>query len=291
MSALSQPRWKRWIHKVRTHPHPARYVMARILAWSGLCQFWYIQREGYRLRFHPSSVSMALWEYPEGWRRDSQVLKQLLRPGDVYVDVGANIGHLVIEAAQCVGERGQVYAFEAHPRITTYLRENVALNRLNNVRVAQIAIGDRIDWVTLSDLRADDMNRIVQDGNVPHYTVLMLPLDLVCAHVSPTLLKVDVEGYEWFVFRGASQLLDRTAFVYFEMWDEHQRQFEKTFADLYDLLGQHGFQIGFLLEGGIALVEREQTFPCNVNLLAFRDDHLLQQRTGWRLLGTQRVTC
>ncbi|MDW8320126.1 MAG: FkbM family methyltransferase, partial [Armatimonadota bacterium] len=108
--------------------------MARLLVWSGLCRFWYIPRDGYRLRFYPSSVSMALWEYPEGWRQDSKVLRQLLRPGDVYIDVGANIGHLALEAAQCVGEAGQVYAFEAHPTIAQYLRENVQLNRFSNVR-------------------------------------------------------------------------------------------------------------------------------------------------------------
>ena len=131
-------------------------------------------------RHHPSLFGLIRRDGKQTGRQWERVFK----PSEVYVDVGANIGHLSIEAALLAGSAEQVYAFEGHPRICAHLRENVALNRLSNVRIAQIAIGDTGGWTRFSDYHADDMNRV--DSRSP-IAVLMLPLDLILSELSLTL--------------------------------------------------------------------------------------------------------
>ena len=64
----------------------------------------HIQRTGYLLKFHPASLAMALWVDPHDRHLDSETIRALLTEGDSYVDVGANIGHLTIEATLVVGD-------------------------------------------------------------------------------------------------------------------------------------------------------------------------------------------
>lgn len=70
-------------------------------------------------------------------------LKHALAPGDVYVDVGANIGTHVVPASRYVGELGAVLAIEPNPEMVQRLLANIHLNRAANVRVLQVAAGDR----------------------------------------------------------------------------------------------------------------------------------------------------
>jgi FkbM family methyltransferase len=283
---LNKQKLRSFVAKVKNHPRPGRLMLAYLLKHTGLCRLLCIQRKNYRLRFHAASLPSALWADPKGWNKDSEVLERILKPGDVYIDVGANVGHLAIEAALPVGSAGQVYAFEGHPRVCAYLRENVALNRLSNVRIAQIAIGDTVGWARVSDYHADDMNEVASDGPIE---VLLLPLDLIFSRLSPTLLKVDTEGYEWFVFQGARSLLQRTSFVYFEVWDQHLHKHGLQFSHLYEILRVSGLTIGEVSVEGVREVARDQSFKANTNLLAYRCATDLQSRTGWNVIAQELV--
>jgi len=202
------------------------------------------------------------------------------------VDVGANIGHLSIEAALLAGSAEQVYAFEGHPRICAHLRENVALNRLSNVRIAQIAIGDTGGWARFSDYHADGMNEVASDGPTE---VLMLPLDLILSELPLTLLKVDTEGYEWFVFQGAKSLLQRTS-VYFEVWVQHLHKHGMRFSQLYEMLHDSGLTIGEICAEGVGEVTKDRSFETNTNLLAYRCATELRSRTGWQVIAQEVVS-
>ena len=71
------------------------------------------------------------------------LLSQRLKPGDVFVDVGANVGYFSLLAAKLVGERGAVVAVDASPTIFSRLRESLQLNAANNVRPVNAAVSDR----------------------------------------------------------------------------------------------------------------------------------------------------
>jgi FkbM family methyltransferase len=258
--------------------HPFRFALSRLLRDSGLWRIVTIHRPGYLLHFHPASLSLSLWVDANDRHSDSDILAAILRPGDFVVDVGANIGHLAIEAALIVGNSGSVIAFEAHPRTANFLYQNIQLNRISNIRVVQAAVGDHFDWVSFSDDRSDDQNMVTKSGEI---VVPLVTLDVFLPMESPTFLKIDVEGFEKFVLLGGDSLLDRTQFIYFEAWDNHFRTFGYSFAEIFQLLTEKQFEIARFIEGGIERVFQDTSIPTCVNFIAYRDRALLEARTGW----------
>lgn len=137
---------------------------------------------------------------------------KLLRPGDVVYDIGANVGFFTLLAARLVGPTGQVVAFEPDPEVAHRLRENVRVNGFGHVDVIEAAVWSTSGRVTFA--RAD--SSITPDlghGHVISTTseggVVAIALDDLVRDGAraPTLLKVDVEGAEAQLLRGARNVL------------------------------------------------------------------------------------
>ena len=77
------------------------------------------------------------------------VITQTLRPGDVFIDVGANIGLMTLAAAQTVGSGGRVHAFEPVPSVHAILLRNLALNKCGNVIPHAVALGSTVETLTI----------------------------------------------------------------------------------------------------------------------------------------------
>lgn len=145
-----------------------------------------------------------------GWLRDS------LRPGDVFVDVGANIGFFSLLAAQAVGKAGRVVAVEASPGIFAILQGNLALNRADNVRAVNNAASDlpgrlRLFRAPASNLGASSTIRA--DGFLDEGEVEARPLHELLDRDEggrARVVKIDVEGAEAAVIKGLLPLLCRS---------------------------------------------------------------------------------
>jgi FkbM family methyltransferase len=161
-----------------------------------------------------------------------------LRTGDRYIDAGANIGQLTLAASKRVGATGEVIAIEPHPAIYRYLAGNLDLNRCGNVRSMQIALGDRAGEVALTSRRSDDQNYVADRGKVP---VSVQRLDDVVASGPTRLLKLDVEGYELQVLRGAHRLLESTGIVYCELSAGNCQRYDYDPGEVERLLAEAGF--------------------------------------------------
>ena len=87
---------------------------------SGFSSLFKIKQEGFSLKFYPSSMSRVLWvdQYlsQERYKEGQRFFRSYLRPNDVVVDVGANIGFFTLMSSILVGKFGKVYAIEAHPK-------------------------------------------------------------------------------------------------------------------------------------------------------------------------------
>lgn len=143
------------------------------------------------------------------------VLDAALRPGQVFYDIGANIGIYSLWAAVLVGETGQVYAFEPAERTSAWLAALIAQNELANVEVVRSAVGDRVGELQLHTVPgASGLSSVVPGlrvsaGGGPVHTVSSMTTDAFATdHRPPSLIKIDVEGYEAEVVRGMSRLLD-----------------------------------------------------------------------------------
>jgi FkbM family methyltransferase len=126
-----------------------------------------------------------------------------LRPGDLFADVGANVGSYTILAAAGIGSR--VSAFEPGVEAFGWLTRNIALNCVENlVNAHQMALGASRGTARFTD-SLDTTNRVDANGTK---TITMETLDGALAGDCPSLLKIDVEGYEPEVLAGAARTLD-----------------------------------------------------------------------------------
>lgn len=219
---------------------------ARILMKSRVSPLFRIRQDGFVLKFYPSSISRVLWVdqclSQNSYTETKQFFKRYLRPNDVVVDVGANIGFFTLMSSILVGKYAKVYAIEPHPRIYKYLRGNLALNRTENVRTFNAALGNRNGVVNFSNEKGDDRNLVITDDS--GITVPLRRLDeLQIENDSISLLKIDVEGYEKFVIEGCGRMLQKVKCIYFESIEKNFLKFGYKLADLLDLLTDRGFQI------------------------------------------------
>jgi FkbM family methyltransferase len=133
-------------------------------------------------------------------------------PGDVVIDAGANTGAYTVLFAQWVGPQGRVFAFEPVPRIARALRAQVALNGLTGrVRVVEAALGESEGTLTMTAPGMVGINRraLSTDSTRHRLNVPSVSLDRFCQQrsLAPAVLKIDVEGAELDVLRGARQVL------------------------------------------------------------------------------------
>ena len=255
--------------------HPIRYFLAKILVKTGLCAIFIINRDGYKLRFYPSNISVKMYvEGPLYLRDDELIIKKFLEEGDIYVDVGANVGHLLFTAKSVVGSKGVAIGVEPHPRIFRYLAANATLNRAD-VDLKNVAVGSSPGSVNFSDGHSDDMNAVLAAGS--GITVEMQTLDQLLKDVPRIdLLKIDVEGYELEVLKGAEHVLNKTRLVYFESYMELAEKFGYRTGDIIKLLVGKGFSVFQSRQGGWRQVDPDHVSKNWENLLAARGPEIIQ---------------
>jgi FkbM family methyltransferase len=139
-----------------------------------------------------------------------------IRPDDLVYDVGANIGwySILLDAAHSC--RVEVHAFEPDPENLQLLRQNVRMNDAANVRVVPCAVADRPGTALLHRYPGKNLGRhsLVPFESDETVAVKTVSLDDYASRRgldgrSVGLLKIDVEGYEDHVLRGASEVLER----------------------------------------------------------------------------------
>ncbi len=168
---------------------------------------------------------MTLHGLVEGYDSEFALSWSFIRPGDVVIDVGANIGIWTIGAAKRTGLRGKVHSFEPLKENFARLFENVELNRVTNVIPQRFALSDCAGPRKFypSPNNNSGVGRLMTDEWIgPHCIVEAIVLDEYCEQQrieSVRLLKIDVEGAEYFVLKGATRLLGSAnpPIVIFEM--------------------------------------------------------------------------
>lgn len=142
---------------------------------------------------------------------DMGFLLHLLRPGDLFIDAGANIGSYTVLASAVCG--AEVIAVEPDPDTMQSLRANVKINRLGSrVELVEAALGGREGSARFT-IGQDTVNHVASSNDEMTRTVPLRRLDNVLMERKPRLLKMDVEGYEGEVITGASQSLREASLV------------------------------------------------------------------------------
>lgn len=150
----------------------------------------------------------------------SEVLWRFTNPGDIAADIGANIGHMTSLFAVRVGTKGKVYAFEPHPRIFNELEYNTSVwqtkGNFGRIELFNCALSDKKGFAKLfiseifekncgiASLSKKTSSSYCNSISVDTKRLMDLFHD---AATCPNILKIDVEGAEELVLRGAETLL------------------------------------------------------------------------------------
>lgn len=180
--------------------------------------------------FHLRKKCDDLWHVlPWRERRIVQVLRRLLKPGDVFIDAGANIGVYTVLASGLVGRQGRVLAVEMMPDTAQRLRDSIRLNQLENVQVIERALsqtaGETFTAVVtpgkFGQARIEAKHENRKEGQV--LDVQTTTLDALSeGHAVVRLIKMDLEGAELSAIRGGSSVLSRADAVIYESWSRRR---------------------------------------------------------------------
>lgn len=229
--------------------------------------------------------------YCRGFEYNERLLTlRLLRPGDVYMDVGANIGLYTLLAADRVGVAGKVFAFEPVSHIYERLLENVRLNGLRNVTSERLAVSDSGGELTITTAGTgfdawSSLGQPYMGGELSREQVQTVSLDDFAAEQAllgkVTMMKLDVEGWESRVLQGAGAILSRddapTLFV--EFTEAAAANAGSSCKELHGVLTSYGYEM-FLPTPGARSLEPfppRSDYP-NVNLLAVKSRDWVESR-------------
>lgn len=199
------------------------YVGGAVLAWSeplaniGLC------------------ARYGLSEYA-----DMVFSLHLLRPGDLFCDVGANAGAYTVLAARAVGS--SVIAMEPVPKTFDVLMQNVHLNGISErVEARRIGVGREAASLQFTTTLLG-ANHVVSQAAENTVDAEVLPLDSILGDRVPLMIKIDVEGFESEVLAGASRTLRSSGrkAVLIEMWAAHAARYGARLDDLARVLIDSG---------------------------------------------------
>lgn len=174
---------------------------------------------GIDARFYiPTPLELRMVETPfnSGMGDERKTLKKLLEiiePGDVIYDIGANIGVQTVFMAKKTGVSGEVIAIE--PELVSFrsLNANIALNALNNIKVIQTALGkDSSESQLYSDRATGDCSLVNKRKAKPFQETTVIPGDALIKRYNlslPNIVEIDVEGYEYYVIEGLKDALSQ----------------------------------------------------------------------------------
>lgn len=187
---------------------------------------WIRTREGLALQCYLDEyVGRSAYYFGDLDPKLSWILKTMLRPGDEFIDVGANIGILTFLGSQLVGETGKVLAVEPQPKINSCLEHAMEANGSSNITLARCGVGAQQETLTLhvprGNLGSASFSQLSGD-EVSTYEVPVTTLTELCRKhefSNPRLVKLDVEEWEAEVVAGARESWQKNppAAVIFEM--------------------------------------------------------------------------
>ncbi len=211
------------------------------------------------------NLELSVWGDKHVISHDIEIIKNILKPGDTVVDVGANIGLMTLFMANAVGETGQVFAFEPAPDNVVLLQKNVEANGYKNITIVPAAVSDHSGKLKLflSDFNPGDhriynpeektkdwaKNNAVYDklvsGKRKVIDVPVISLDeFFKDHQKPiSFVKMDVQGAEGGVLKGMIGILEKNKNIKImtEFWPAGLKMFGVSSEEFLTMLEDLGF--------------------------------------------------
>ena len=228
-----------------------------------------IDREvaGERISFYIADLFGEGWYGPTHhfWPELQWIKDCGIRLGDTVVDCGANHGFSTVLFGRWAGTAGTVVAFEPLPHNVGILRRNLEINRIANVKLRNVAIGEEDGIVEITT----HSNGTILKGGVSLGATTQVPvrrLDDEMSGLKVDFIKIDVEGYELKVLRGARRLLQGFPRMDIELHVFLYSDKVKELAEIFSLLPLKEMrpEIQLLVDGPIVSMNLEIHTPVNL---------------------------
>ncbi len=223
-------------------------------------------------------------------------LRRYLSNSDIFFDIGSNIGLYSLHAAQVVGKTGKVFAFEPTPSTYSQLKRNVDLNNFGKYVICNnIGLSDNKGTLKMnvSSNGYDAWNTFAKPIRPYFDKQIEIPVETFDNYINNnninikdiSLIKVDVEGWETFVFKGASSLKDQDSPVLLvEFTEDYAFAAGSNCYELYDLIKSFGYDWFTYNSISNQLVPEPKRlhYPYN-NLIAIKNKEKVQVRLSNKL--------
>jgi FkbM family methyltransferase len=233
-------------------------VAGKMAVWNRICVPYLSWRDeeivcrsvhGSRFRVRPSDfVENRLCFFGSWEPAVTQQFESLIQPGDVVIDVGANIGYYSVLSSKLVGSKGRVYALEPSASIRARLEANLRLNSCNNVTVLPFGAWHETGTAKLNLVDGNRGSSTIGSTENSHQSeqIHLKRLDEMIPQSEwerIRLIKIDVEGAELSAVQGAEKILNQASHieVICEVCPERMEAVGGACLELLHLMQGHGF--------------------------------------------------
>jgi FkbM family methyltransferase len=268
------------IDHISKNKNPIKFLIGYALFKTHLCILLKFYVHDVTLRFFPSKLSWLLWADNAYYDEELAFYTTYLKPGDIVVDVGANIGLISLYSALLVKENGSILSVEPNPETYYYFTKNIGLNNVKTIKPVHAALGSHESSGFLDENSFDDCQVSISEKGSTKIDII--PLDSLTENLDKIdLLKIDVEGFEKFVLEGATKSLNRTQCIVFESYEEHFSRYGYSCTDVFSLLKSANFLLFRFKEGPVLepVDEFHISRQCE-NLLAIKDIEEFFKKNG-----------
>lgn len=183
-------------------------------------------------------------------KNSTEEVKSIVKPGMKILEVGANIGYYALLEVKLAGPTGHLYAIEPAPYNFELLKRNIDLNNIKNADLNQAAFGEKrtktkfyvYDRSNLSSfIKRDDMGMECTEVEVE-----VLTLDDFIKFKKVDFIRMDVEGYELEILKGARNILssdEKPKIFFIEVHSELLHMKGSSAREIVEMLGSFGYEV------------------------------------------------
>jgi FkbM family methyltransferase len=273
-----EKKWEVLSHQPGFRRAPIRSAR-RLISWRARCLLEtgvIVRLPRWKLRMHlPAAwrgIAKFMFVFREDYEPELTFLENILSPGKTFIDVGASFGIYSLVASQLVGRTGHVMSFEPTSTSFKILEQNIALNGLVNVTASRLALCHATGTTWLYHGVEPGSNSLGkgsvhgQKGEVVSSECLDNVLVQSSIH-RVDVIKMDVEGAEELVLRGAKKTLTTSKpIIIYEVVPERTEALRLSERGAWDFLDQLGYQ--FFVIGPNGELTRQKSPPVNRNVIA-----------------------
>jgi len=216
-------------------------------------------------------------------------LKKFIKKGDCFFDIGANIGLFSLHASKIIGDHGKIIAFEPTPITFNRLKSNIEINRFLNIKTENIGLSDTCGMIKFhtSNDGYDAWNSFATLTDIGECSEIDVTTDTLDNYIQTNniekidLIKLDVEGWELNVLKGAKELLSRSDSPVLLVEFTETNAFAAGYycGELFDFVKSFGYEwYSYNVESNKLIIQKKKLHYPYENLIAIKDIDACYQR-------------